>query len=427
MIQSVKNIVCAAVLAAACVPASAQIVMNVEQCVADALANNARMKNAANDIKASEEAKKSASTKYFPMLSASASDYMADKGLLEMEMGPDMKMSMLKDGIVGGISAQMPLYAGGRIINANRLAETGLEASRLQHSLARNEVALTAETYFWQVVTIKEKLKTLAAVERQLSEFGNDAQAAVDAGVSDRNDLLQVNLKANTVKSQRISLESTLATARLRLAQYTGHSGDSVDVSADMDYTMPPSPLQLYVEPASALASTPEYGLLQQNVKAAKLEYKLTLGQNLPTVAVGGGYMYDNLMDKSHTFWIGFATVSVPISGWWGGSHEMKRSKLAVSNAENKLTDNAQLLTVGMEDKWNRMTDAYRQIGIALESIGQADENLRLHADYYRAGTATMSDLLEAQTLYQDSRAAYAEAYANYEICRRDYLQATGR
>ena len=105
----------------------------------------------------------------------------------------------------------------------------------------------------------------------------------------------------------------------------------------------------------------------------------------------------------------------------------MKRSKLAVSNAENKLTDNAQLLTVGMEDKWNRMTDAYRQIGIALESIGQADENLRLHADYYRAGTATMSDLLEAQTLYQDSRAAYAEAYANYEICRRDYLQATGR
>lgn len=293
MIQSVKNIVCAAVLAAACVPASAQIVMNVEQCVADALANNARMKNAANDIKASEEAKKSASTKYFPMLSASASGYIADKGLLEMEMGPDMKMSMLKDGIVGGISAQMPLYAGGRIINANRLAETGLEASRLQHSLARNEVALTAETYFWQVVTIKEKLKTLAAVERQLSEFGNDAQAAVDAGVSDRNDLLQVNLKANTVKSQRISLESTLATARLRLAQYTGHSGDSVDVSADMDYTMPPSPLQLYVEPASALASTPEYGLLQQNVKAAKLEYKLTLGQNLPTVAVGGGYMYD--------------------------------------------------------------------------------------------------------------------------------------
>lgn len=427
MIQSVKNIVCAAVLAAACVPASAQIVMNVEQCVADALANNARMKNAANDIKASEEAKKSAFTKYFPTLSASASGYIADKGLLEMEMGPDMKMSMLKDGIVGGISAQMPLYAGGRIINANRLAETGLEASRLQHSLARNEVALTAETYFWQVVTIKEKLKTLAAVERQLSEFGNDAQAAVDAGVSDRNDLLQVNLKANTVKSQRISLESTLATARLRLAQYTGHSGDCVDVSADMDYTMPPSPLQLYVEPASALASTPEYGLLQQNVKAAKLEYKLTLGQNLPTVAVGGGYMYDNLMDKSHTFWIGFATVSVPISGWWGGSHEMKRSKLAVNNAENKLTDNAQLLTVGMEDKWNRMTDAYRQIGIALESIGQADENLRLHADYYRAGTATMSDLLEAQTLYQDSRAAYAEAFANYEICRRDYLQATGR
>ena len=144
-------------------------------------------------------------------------------------------------------------------------------------------------------------------------------------------------------------------------------------------------------------------------------------------VAVGGGYMWDNLMDKSHPLWIGFATVSIPLSVWWGGSHEMKKKKLAVKNAENTMEDNVQLLVINMENKWNDMNDAYRQIGIALESIAQAEENLRLHDDYYRAGTATMSDLLEAQTLYQDSHSAYVEAYAKYQIKKREYLQAVGQ
>lgn len=298
MIKSVRYIICVAAFVPVAAQSVAQRVMTVEQCVSDALANNVKIKNAANDVEASEETKKSAFTKYFPTVSATGSGYMADKGLVEMDMGQGMKMSMLKNGIIGGVSAQMPLFTGGRILNSNRLADTGVEVSRLQQRLTENEVVLTAETYFWQVVMLKEKLKTVAAVERQLDEFSKDAEASVSAGVSDRNDLLQVKLKGNSNKSDRISLENSLNTALRLLAQYTGHDGDSIDVSVELNYSMPQSPLQLYAEPSAALQSTAEYELLEQNVKASKLKYKITLGQNMPSVAVGGGYFYDNLMDK---------------------------------------------------------------------------------------------------------------------------------
>lgn len=418
-------ILSAALLAAS--SAQAQRLMTAEQAVSDALQNNVRMKNADNDLEAARQAKKQAFTKYFPTVSATGIGYMADKGLLEMSLAPGMEMSMMKNGIMGGVSAQLPLFTGGRILNANRLADVGVETSRQQRRMSHNEVVLTAETYFWQAVMLKEKLKTVEAVERQLDKFAKDADAAVNAGVTDRNDLLQINLKKNETRSNRITLENALTTAKRLLAQYTGHDGDSIDVSADMSGGLPPSPLQLYAEPQTALANTAEYALMEQNVKANRLKYKMTVGQNLPTVAIGGGYMYDDLMDKSHQFWIGFATVSIPLSGWWGGSHEMKKQRLAVRNAENTLQDNSQLLVIDMENKWNDMNDAYRKIGIAMESIAQAEENLRLHDDYYRAGTATMSDLLEAQTLYQNSRSAYVEAYAEYQIKKREYLQATGQ
>ena len=422
-----RTIILSAALLLAAASAQAQRLMTAEQAVSDALQNNVRMKNADNDLEAARQAKKQAFTKYFPTVSATGIGYMADKGLLEMNLGPGMEMSMLKNGLMGGVSAQLPVFTGGRILNANRLADVGVETSRLQRRMSEKEVVLTAETYFWQAVMLKEKLKMVEAVERQLAKFANDAEAAVTAGVSDRNDLLQVNLKKNETRSNRITLENALTTAKRLLAQYTGHAGDSIDVSADMSGGLPPSPLQLYAEPQTALANTAEYAFMEQNVKANRLKYKMTVGQNLPTVAIGGGYMYDDLMDKSHSFWLGFATVSIPLSGWWGGSHEMKKQRLAVRNAENTLQDNSQLLVIGMENKWNDMNDAYRKIGIAMESIAQAEENLRLHDDYYRAGTATMSDLLEAQTLYQNSRSAYVEAYAEYQIKKREYLQATGQ
>ncbi len=422
-----RTIILSAALLLAASSAQAQRLMTAEQAVSDALQNNVRMKNADNDLEAARQAKKQAFTKYFPTVSATGIGYMADKGLLEMSLAPGMEMSMMKNGIMGGVSAQLPLFTGGRILNANRLADVGVETSRQQRRMSHNEVVLTAETYFWQAVMLKEKLKTVEAVERQLDKFAKDADAAVNAGVTDRNDLLQINLKKNETRSNRITLENALTTAKRLLAQYTGHDGDSIDVSADMSGGLPPSPLQLYAEPQTALANTAEYALMEQNVKANRLKYKMTVGQNLPTVAIGGGYMYDDLMDKSHQFWIGFATVSIPLSGWWGGSHEMKKQRLAVRNAENTLQDNSQLLVIDMENKWNDMNDAYRKIGIAMESIAQAEENLRLHDDYYRAGTATMSDLLEAQTLYQNSRSAYVEAYAEYQIKKREYLQATGQ
>ncbi len=422
-----RTIILSAALLLAAASAQAQRLMTAEQAVNDALQNNVRMKNADNDLEAARQAKKQAFTKYFPTVSATGIGYMADKGLLEMSLGPGMEMSMLKNGLMGGVSAQLPVFTGGRILNANRLADVGVETSRLQRRMSEKEVVLTAETYFWQAVMLKEKLKTVEAVERQLAKFANDAEAAVTAGVSDRNDLLQVNLKKNETRSNRITLENALTTAKRLLAQYTGHAGDSIDVSADMSGGLPPSPLQLYADPSAALPHTTEYTLMEQNVKANRLKYKMTVGQNLPTVAVGGGYIYDDLMDKSHQFWVGFATVSIPLSGWWGGSHEMKKQRLAVRNAENTLKDNGQLLVIDMENKWNDMNDAYRKISIAMESIAQAEENLRLHNDYYRAGTATMSDLLEAQTLYQNSRSAYVEAYADYQIKKREYLQATGQ
>ena len=153
----------------------------------------------------------------------------------------------------------------------------------------------------------------------------------------------------------------------------------------------------------------------------------MEIGKNLPTVGVGAGYNYHNLLDNNHSFAMVFATVSVPISDWWGGSHAVKRRKLEQQKAVEQLEDNSQLLLIRMQKAYNDVVEAQQQIQLAQQSIEQAEENLRLNRNYYQAGTSRMADLLEAQLLYQQARDKHTDAFADLQNKLLEYRQATGQ
>mgnify|MGYP002578715766 FL=1 len=423
-----RNIVLSLIACTCLVPVSGQHIYTLDECINSALKYNVKVRNAENDLEMAKHDKKEAFTKYFPNISAVGSGFIANEPLVQMQMSPEAKMEMLKDGMLGGISATMPLFTGGQIVNGNKLAELGVNMKALQKKQTDDEVRLEVERYFWQIVMLKEKLKTISLVEKQLERLETDVQASVDAGIVTRNDLLQVQLKKNDVLSGKIQLENSLNVSLSLLGQYIGAKSDSIDVAFVVEEHLSESPQTLFCNHTDAVERTNEYGLLKQNLQASKLQYKMAVGKNLPTVAIGGGLVYDNfVMGQDQSFYMGFVTVSVPISGWWGGTHSIKKQKLQVKNAENLLNDNSEMLVIRMQNVWNTLNDSYRKAEIALLSVEQSSENLRLNMDYYSAGTATMSELLDAQTLYQQSQDKYVEAYTNYELSKREYLQATGR
>lgn len=398
------------------------------QCRTMALENNIKMRTAKKNVEESEQDRKEAFTKYFPEVSAVGVGFAADKGLLEMDLLPGMSLSMMKNGLLGGVTAMQPVFAGGQIVNANKLARIGVEVSNLQQRQMQNEVCLTTEQYFWQIVTLKEKLNTLSSIEKMLGRMEKDVSVAVEAGISRRNDLLQIQLRQNDINSRRISLENALTLCKIVLAQYIGVAEDQFDVTSlvSVDAGLPgiPEEQQSYEE---VLPNTVEYDLLDKNVQAGVVQKRLAIGKNLPSVAVGAGYMYDNLMNKDHPFGMVFASVSIPISGWWGGSHAIKKQSLKLKIAETEREDSREQLLIRMQKAWNDWNDAYKQMAVAYKSIEQSTENLRLNEDFYKAGTTKMSDLLDAQSMFQESRDKYIDAYAQYQLKKLEYRIATGR
>jgi len=407
------------------VSGSAQQAYSLAQCKKLALENNARMKNARLEVSSARQTKEEAFTNFFPSLSASALGYNANQPLVEANLG-GMPLALLKNGIVGDITVTQPLFAGGQIVNGNKLAQLGVEVSRFKQEQSAKEVLLTTEVYYWQIISLNEKLKTLAIVEQLVNSLYKDVDAAVKAGVKNRNDLLQVQLRKNSVASDRLQLENGLKLSRMLLGQYVGLKADSLSIEP-ISFDEPASPEKLRTDHGAALLTTPEYQLLAKNVEANRLQQKITVGKYLPTVGIGASYMYDDLMDKDNTTAMVFAKVSVPLSDWWGGSHAIKKQKFQTMMAQNEQRNNSDLLLIQMQKLWNDVEESYKQVKLAEESVVTATENVRLNTNYYQAGTTTLSDLLDSQLLLQQSRNQHTDAYTQYLIKQTQYLQATGR
>ena len=422
-------------------------VYTLNQCTDMALKNSYELKNSQLDQKIADQTKKELFTKFFPSVSATGATFRSNEylinGSLDLSMlapllgalgvNPAalgiplvMPLEMIREGTIGLVSAIQPVFTGGQIYYGNKLAQVGRDVSVLKTDLSENEVTTKTEEYFWQIVSLKEKLKTIDAGLAQLAELNKSVDAAVNAGLTTRNNLIKIELEQQDNEKNKIKVENSIKILKLLLSNMIGVSHEEFDVDMP-ELPAVESPLPYYMNTEEAIAARTESQLLTKSVEAASLQHRLAIGKNMPTVAAGAGYIYHNLLEKDEDLGMIFATVSLPISSWWGGSYEIRKSRFEEMKAENNRLNIEQNLAVDIESKWNNLQESYLQTEIAKKSIESATENLKISKDYFDAGTIALTDMLNARTQLQKSRDQYTDACTTYYLKLSAYLKATGR
>lgn len=416
-------------LCALCFPLSAQTTL--AQLREMAARHSYDMQNAALDVQAAEQTSREAFTHYFPTVDAGAAYVKSRKALVEMPMLDFTTMTpttltMLEKGKVANLSATQPLFAGGQIVNSNRLARVGERTSRLQQQLTAQDVELKVDQYFWQIVQIDENLRTLDVLDRMLASIRHDAEIAIKAGVRTRNDLLRVQMQEYDLRSKRLKALNGRRTTCLLLGQLAGLKGDSLALATDsVEFRHPQPPERMWVAPAQAALARPEAALMGCKVDAAELQRKIEVGSHLPTVGLAAGLVYNDLLGRDFNTALVAVNVAVPLSGWWGGSHAIKKRKIAETQARNERDNTLELLGVKISQAWNELTEAYDQIGVQGASVASSEENMRVQRTAYNAGTITLSDLMDAQNLLQQARDGLTSALASYQLSAARYRLLT--
>lgn len=408
--------------------AEAQNQYSLEDCKRIAIENNRKLKNSQLEIQASQQLKKEAFTNYFPSVSVLGTGILPKDPLVSMNLA-GMSLGVLDKGFQTGITVTQPIFAGGKIVTGNKLADLSKEVSRFQAKLTENEVILNTESLYWQLLSLHEKERTLDIVDTQLDTLLKNVELSYKTGLITHNEVLKVKLKKNEVKSARINLENGIKLVKMSLCQQMGidlTEADQVKINIPNIENIE-SPMSYYVDHKSVLGNRMESKLLDKNIEATKLQTKMKQGDYLPTVAIGASYYGENIVDKWRSNGIVFASISIPLSGWWGGSHAIKRQKIQEQITLNNKVDTEEQLLLQMQNIKNELDNTYKLILLAKDGVEQSTENLRLNTNYYQVGTVTLTDVLYAQTLLQQNRDKYVESYTDYQKKRIEYLQVTGR
>ena len=326
----------------------------------------------------------------------------------------------------GALTITQPVFAGGRIVTGNKLAKIGANINESRLVLSKDEVLLKTEQQYWQIVALNEKLKSLHLYASLLDSLCKQANDSYAAGLINKNDVLKVTIKQNEIKINRLKLENAIRLASMALCQYIGIVFDSTMTLSDT-LSVAVEPAQVFIDIDKALPQRQEYRLIQQGIEAEKLKTSMKRGEYLPEIGVGASEYYTYLMDKNTLNGMVFASVKIPLSNWWGASHALNERKNQEEMTANSSKNNLEQLRLQIQKEWNNLVEQYQQIDLAGAALQQAQENVTVNANNYKAGLVNISDMLEAQAMLQDAHNRLSDARADYRIALITYMQVTGR
>ena len=455
-----KKTVLAALAALTCIAAPAQeLRLTLEECREMALQNNSSAVGAALDLEAARYQKQEAFAEYFPRVSAMGFGFWAFDPLLEIGVkdifgnndfsnnlqglidsyapmyGLPTSYSTLSRGYLAGISVMQPIFAGGRIVNGNRLAALGVEAAGLQQEVQRRSTSDEIEGYWWQVVSLQEKKELLAGSKEFVDTLFRDVTAAYGAGLVTEDELLQVKLARNELLSNEVQLDNGLKLAKMNLLNSIGqgYTVISANASEERPYIdsivladeegLPGPPEAYYVDEESIAASMEETRLLELQVEAAELQKKMALGEALPQLAVGATYGYYDFTGKGDFNGLAFATVQIPISDWGKTGAKMKRLQTQVDKAASQRDYLQSQIILGVRQSWVELNSAWSQYQLALDSEAAAEASFGRVERNYEAGMVTAAELLQSQTSLRQASDKRADALNSYRQALRKWLE----
>ena len=421
--------------------------LSVQDCIDLALKNNLELKNSQLEIDKAQAVKKEAWTLYFPSVSAQALAFDAKEPLLTLgiddipnalvrqtlynlyaqyglQLGLDKEYSWAQHGAVFNVLATEPVFAGGRIFHGNQLAKLSIQAAEYQSLIKEDEIKLQTEVLYWQLVSLEEKIATLDQLDQLLDTLEKDLAGAVEAGLAMPTDQFKVTLKKNESQLNRKKVDDGLILLKMALAQHLGIEDwqtltltDTLGVETD--------PTAYFHDAHEAVTLRPESQLLDLSVKAETLKKKMTLGEALPSLMLGGSANYHTILENTRPNFIAFALLQVPLTDWHKTAYKLKQHHIEMEEAENTRLDLTGKMQLQTSQAWFNLEQSYLRVQMAQTAVNDAEANLKMESDYYEAGLIALSELLEAQTLLKHSRDELTDSRVEYRINLVTYKQLT--
>jgi outer membrane protein len=354
-----------------------------------------------------------------------------DGSVSAFHVGKPLSSMLPAVGVSPSVTISQSIYAAGKIKLGQAAAAKGVEIYEQQKALSETEVLLNVEKAYWQIASVNEKIILANRYKVLLESLENDLSNSFNAGMIYKNDLLRVRVQRNENELNLAKANDGLILSKLNLAQIIGMSGDANIVISDSVT----GPFQSIAGDSllNAADSRVEIVLLRKSLEAQELQKKLLQADFKPTVGLlAGGFAgvgkKMNFTNDGNTIasYFGMVSVNIPILDWGQKASKVKEQTYRINAQQSQIEETRELLSLEVQDAYMNLNQSARKIQLSNASVVQAEENLRLSNDRFKAGTITGQDVLEAQTLWQQANSNVIDAKVDYKINEAVYRKAIG-
>ncbi len=365
--------------------------------------------NSLIDMKAGE-------TFFLPVLSGST--FMPTGEVVPMS-GFEITADKIGNTYAGKISAQWPIYTGGKIWQGYQISRLSWESSRKELDTTRAGLILSVKRAYYGLLLAEHALAVVKEARDNIDRHVGRVQALYHRGLVSRLDLLRAEVQQSNIEPQIVRMQNAVELARYQLNLVLGRDlGEAVSAVDSLVYRSVALDSAALIE--QALRNRPEMVQVEIAQSIARRASRISYSGLQPSIVLLADYSYSKGQGFSGDEWQKNWDVGVAAS-WtlFDGGSTLGRIKEAGSNARRAALARGQLadyIRLEVTANYLSVRAAERAIASQEKTVEQAAEALKMAQMRYETGQATNLDVLDAQLALTQAKTNRIQAVHDYLV-----------
>ena len=326
------------------------------------------------------------------------------------------------------LSVTWPVYDSGQTWYGLQQARLNQESAVVSADRARQQVTAGTIIAYIQVLLARENQQVLDQLLETARSHLKLIQSRYNGGFVAKSDLLRAQVHMADLEQQMLEAQSQIDIARCNLNVAMG-------IGTDMYYTLisplePGNPVAGSMDSwiRSALSNRPDLKQLNLQQQIAQKEIDKSRSLRHPSVNLAGNYEInsEDFEDTGSNYTIG-AVVSVPLFTGGRISAKIREAIINLKQAQAMIRAMEHQVCAETRQAFFNAQSAWDRIRVARAAIGQSEESLRIVRNRYQNGLFTITDLLDAEVMVQQSLTRHLKAIHDYKaaVTRLDLAAGT--
>ena len=297
-----------------------------------------------------------------------------------------------------GASVSVPLYTSGRISHGIDATNYSVEAAQFEQARTIQDLKMNVAEAYVGVLRARHARTVAASQVKSLRSHARVTENLFKQGLTDKNASLSAQVVLANARQQALQAQNGVDIANATYNRLLGRPLGQAVAPEELQMAVTDGDLQDLTR--RAIQQRPALLALSRQVLALREQSAAKRSARGPQAALSGGYDY-----TENDFQVNEGVWSVNVGLKWklfdGGS--TSHQSAAISRKADALlesrVDLESKVALEVHQAWLKLHESRERTAVTEQAVAQAQENLKVSRNLFKAGMVTHTEVLDAERL----------------------------